>query len=300
MHLLDTLVRMSRVCLVMMLALSVTPAHDPDAERLTAELSGDACGEAIIPVDHGRVLEELDHAYAWNRLLAGSSLAAIDHDYFSAEEVLRRVDGWSPLIACIAREFDIPPELLAGTLALEMDLDYHLADAIADDLIRSPWGRTFSQIEMGAGYAGVHFRHLRPALTTFGSALSQSPFYWDYYRLIMNRSDSDLTLLATRYAVIDLADAAVMARYYVLLRLGPRPLSTLTVDDMAFVWSAYRGGVVGSVADPGRKSRWSLDYLQEADNPNVFGDTLIAVPYFSYYQARFHAASVDPVSTNQP
>src|SRR5512147_1815563 len=100
MYLLDVMVRMSRACLVLMLAVSVTPTRDPDAERLTGELSPDACGAVITPVDHGRVLEELDHAYAWNRLLAGSSLAAIDDDYFSTDDVLRRVDGWSPLIAC--------------------------------------------------------------------------------------------------------------------------------------------------------------------------------------------------------
>ena len=294
---LDSLVHLSRVLLALIIAVFLLPtASDPDAERLRAELPAAGCATLAAPVDHGRVLEELRHAYEWNRLLAGSPLRAIDHDYFSSEEVLARVDGWLPLIACLAREFDEPPELLAGIVALELDLDYHLTDAVIDSLLRSPWGSFFGRVEVGAGYAGVHFGHLRPALATLGEQFSTSPFYRDYYRLIMTRSNADLTLLATRNTFIDLADAAMMARYYARLRLGQRPWASMTIDDMAFIWSAYRGGVVGSAADPRADSRWSLDYLQKADNPHVFGDTIIALPYFSYYRAVYgcaHACSPD-------
>jgi hypothetical protein len=295
---LDSLVHLSRVLLALIIAVYLLPAaSDPDAERLRAELPPAGCAAPAAPVDHGRALEELHHAYEWNRLLAGSPLMAIDHDYYSGEEVLARVDGWLPLIACIAREFDEPPELLAGIIALELDLDYHLTDAVIDSLLRSPWGGLFGRVEIGAGYAGVHFGHLRPALATLGAQFSTSPFYQDYYRLIMTRSDADLTLLATRNTFIDLADAALMARYYARLRLGQRPWDSMTIDDMAFTWSAYRGGVVGSVADPRPDSRWSLDYLQQADNPHVFGDTIIALPYFSYYRAVYGSAHVGSPDT---
>ncbi len=294
---LDSLVHLSRALLALIIAVYLVPAaSDPDAERLRTELPAAGCARPAAPADHGRVLEELRHAYQWNRLLAGSPLMAIDHDYFGGEEVLARVDGWLPLIACIAREFDEPPALLAGIVALELDLDYHLTDAVIDSLLRSPWGWLFGRVEIGAGYAGVHFGHLRPALATLGQQFSTSPFYQGYYRLIMTRTNADLTLLATRYPFIDLADAAMMARYYARLRLGQRPWASMTIDDMAFIWSAYRGGVVGMAADPRPDSRWSLDYLQKADNPHVFGDTIIALPYFSYYQAVVgyaHAGSPD-------
>jgi hypothetical protein len=275
----------NRVALSLFIVCCLSPVSDPDGERLQAMIPAGGCASAHSTVDHAGVLEEVRHAYEWNRLLAGSGLAAVDHSYFSPDEVLSKVDSWTPLIVCMAHEFEIPPELLAGILALECDLDYHLADAVIDGLIRTPPGSVFANVEMGAGYAGVHFGHLRPALTTLGEDFSASPFYRAYYRVIMTRRQSDLTLLATRYTIIDLADAAVMARYYARLRLGSRPLADLTIDDMAFVWSAYRGGVLGTPADPRPDSRWSVEYLQKADNPHVFGDTLIALPYLSYFHA---------------
>jgi hypothetical protein len=266
-----------------------SPQIDSDGERLRAEILAGGCAVLPAEIDHAGVIEELQHAYQWNRLLADSRLVAIDHSYFSTAHVLDMVDGWTPVIACIAHEFAIPPDLLAGVLALELDLDYHLADAVADGLIRTPFGAGLSSIEMGAGYAGVHFGHLRPALQTMGERFSAAPFYRDYYHLIMTRSQADLTLLSTRYSVIDIANAAAMARYYALLRLGDRPMDSLTVEDMAFVWSAYRGGVVGTPADPRADSRWSLDCLQRADNPRLFGDTIIALPYFAYYRSLYQA-----------
>ncbi len=279
--------RFSRFLMVFLVVWCSSPQRDPDAERLLAALPVAGCATGLASVDHAGVIEELTLAYEWNRLLADSRLAAVDHRYFSPVQILDMVDSWTPLIVCIAGEFDIPPELLAGLLALEIDLDYHLTDAVADGLIRTPPGSGLASIEMGAGYAGVHFGHLRPALAEMGKDFSPSRFYQQYYNLIMRRSQADLTLLSTRCLALDIANAAVMARYYAALRLANRPPSEMTVNDMAFVWSAYRGGVVGTPADPRKDSRWSLDYLQKADNPHVFGDTIIALPYFSYYHEVF-------------
>ncbi len=291
---LNRLRRLNGTLLILLVVMGSAPLTDPVGERLNRLIPAGGCAAMPANIDHGGVIEELHHAYEWNKLLADSRLAAIDHTYFSTEAVLDRVDSWTPLIACVAREFDIPPELLAGILACELDLDYHAADAVVDGLIRTPWGASLANIEMGAGYAGIHVGHLRPALATFGGHFSSSPFYRLYYHTIMTRSNADLTLLSTRYTLVDIADAAVMARYYVGLRLGTRPMSSLTIDDMAFIWSAYRGGVLGTPADPRPDSRWSLDYLQKADNPHVFGDTIIALPYFSYYRQVYRSLGFTP------
>lgn len=270
---------------------------DDEAERLLIDLK---CTAYVTIPDHGAVIEELKHAYEWNKLLRDSKLAAIDqNEYYSTADVLNVVDGWTPQIACIAREFDLPPELLAGVLALELDLDYRLPDARADEFIRSPWGADLTGLmnwmglEMGAGYAQVHFNHLRPALALLGPGFSTSAFYRRYYDLMTTNSLGDVTLLATRYQAIDLADAAVMARYYARLRMGQRSLSAMTTDDMAFVFSAYRGGVAGTPADPRQDVRWSVAYLQKADNPRLFGDSLIALPYFAYYHEVFRSLRFD-------
>jgi hypothetical protein len=238
------------------------------------------------------VIEEVRHAHEWNRLLLNSPLATLERGgYFSVEAVLSTVDGWSPLIACISREFSIPPELLAGLLATELDLDYHFTDAAVDTTIRMRTlaGHVLCTIAIGGGYGGVHTSHLKPALVTLGQDFSISAFYQTYYGLIMSRDFPAVTWLTTNYLAVDLANAAVMAGYYARLRLGSRPMTALTLTDMAFVWSAYRGGVVGTPADPDSGSRWSLDALQKADNPYVFGDTIIALPYFSYYRVVYRS-----------
>src|SRR5258708_6393569 len=172
------------------------------------------------------------------------------------------VVGWTPQITCVAQQFDIPPGLLAGIMALELDLDYHTTDAMFDSMVVSPVGDTVSEIEVGAAYAGVHFKHLKPAVAETGEKFSSTEFYRTYYGLIMGHDAAELTELSTRYRLLDLTNAAVMARYYAKLRMGNRSLSEMTVNDMAFTWSAYRGGVVGSTADEGGDNRWSLEVLQ--------------------------------------
>lgn len=282
------------VILLTMLS-SISGNSDVSAENLLAALSGMGCAATVQPTDHGRVLEEIAHARAWNARLRGTPLAAIDHQYFSAEAVLARIERWTPLIVCIAGELKIPPELLAGLLALELDLDYHQTDAVFDWFVQSPLGAIFSRVEIGAGYAGVHFNHLRPALATLGENFSPSPFYRAYHRITLTRAPAELTWLATHYRVFDLTNAAVMARYYASLRLEKPISDRMTLDDMAFIWSAYRGGIGATAADPSANHRWRLANYQKADNPYILGDTIIALPYFSHYREVFSA--IHPLQT---
>ncbi|MEP7285544.1 MAG: hypothetical protein ABI947_07230 [Chloroflexota bacterium] len=284
---------MRRILICMVVVWVPATTNDPDVERLYRAIPPQGCATIIAPIDHAGMLEALQHAYAWNRLL-DKHVAAVNHDYFTPQQVLAMIEGWTPQIVCVAREFEIPPELLAGVLALELDLDYHLTDAVFDILVVSPLSDTFDKVEVGAAYGGVHFKHLKPALASFGVDFSQSLFYQTYYRLTSTRNADELTVIATRYRLVDLANAAVMARYYALLRMGNRPLTQMSLTDMAFTWSAYRGGVVGATADlrtaPNDDHRWGLSYLQKADNPLVFGDTLIAMPYFSYFRQLYSPA----------
>lgn len=276
---------------VLLFFVSLPTVRDPGLARLHAALPEQPCA-AVRSVDSAGLIESLNQAYTWNGLL-DQRVAAVKHHYFSSAAVLAKIESWISTITCMAREFTIPPELLAGILATELDLDYHLADAVVDNVIRaSPFGELLGYVEMGAGYAGVHFDHVRRALATFTDQLSNSPFFDDYCQIIIARSNAALTVLATRDSLFDITDAAVMARYYARLRLGNRPMSSLTVTDMAFIWSAYRGGVKDSPADlpVKREYRWSVDYLQRADNPQIFGDTLIALPYFNYYKSVFRSS----------
>ncbi len=271
----------------------------PAAQQLPAM----HCSTPVTMIDHGRVREEVQHALEWNRLLSDSPLASPERGgYYTAEEVLARVDSWTPTIACLAREVAVPPELLAGLVATELYMDYNIVDVVVDGLIRSECviGEMLSYVVRGGGYASVHITHLVPALKTLGKAWSSSPFYTAYYDLITTLDLPGITRLATRDLIVDLMDAAVMARYYADLRLGNRHIADMTTDDMAFVWSAYRGGVAGTPADPDPGSRWSLDYLRAANQPYIFGDTLVALPFFSYYHDVYHTPHASQMPPESP
>lgn len=271
---------------------SLPTAPDRDAQRLTSDVERQ-CSAVLPDMDRTKVLEEVQAAHSWNVLLP-SDLAAIDRTFYTVDQTLSMVDSWAALIIWVAHEFGIPPELLAGMMAAEIELDYDWVSALVDAVLQTSLGDLLGDllnypIVMGAGIANVHLDHLIPTLAMLGPELSRSKFYQSYFNVMMTRSQADRIRLATRYRVIDLANAAAMCRYYAILRMGGRPLTTMTVTDMAFVWSAYRGGVVGTPADPKRDHRWSLVYFQKADNPYVLGDTLVALPYFSYYREMYQA-----------
>src|SRR5258708_31904921 len=114
-----------RAVAIIMIASFPAQAGDPDVERLYAALPSQGCARIVSPIDHVGTLETVRQTYRWNDLL-DRRYQAINHDYFQPEQVLAVDDSWTPQIACVAHEFDIPPELLSGIMALELDLDYHL------------------------------------------------------------------------------------------------------------------------------------------------------------------------------
>jgi hypothetical protein len=241
------------------------------------------CDVDVPRTDPTGAIAAVKQAHRWNDLLP-PGLRAIDHHYYSTEEVFHMVNERADLIVCVAREVDIPPELLAGTLALELDLDYHLTDRVVDSLIRtnSRIGEILSGAAIGGGYGGVHTSQLRPAV--LGSDFAETQFTRAYAAELKHRDDAAYTRLTTSSTLIDLTNTAIMSRHYLRLRLGNRPIHSATLIDLAFTWTAYRGGVIGTHVDTRPDHRWSLSYLQRANDPYQFGEAIIALPYFSYYR----------------
>lgn len=277
--------------LFVLLVICSIPATGSDFEvmRLLNAAPWSECGTPFTAVARDGTLAELRRADALNALIPDRRLRAINHTWYTRDQVFDRVDGWLPIIDCIAREADIPPALLAGTLAVEIDLDYHLTDAVMDNLIRSPMGDIAAQVEIGVGYAGIHWSGLRRSVAWLGPRLSGSAFFRLYRRLIMSRTDAVLTRLATRYVVLDIANAAVMLRAYAELKLPGRRLShtTLLTDaQMALIWTAYRGGISSTPVDTRNDHRWSLIRFQHESSVTIMGDSLIAQPYYAYFRER--------------
>ncbi|MBX3080758.1 MAG: hypothetical protein KF716_03930 [Anaerolineae bacterium] len=276
---------------ILLLLCSFPPAGiDPRVTAVLALLPASNCAQ-LQPVDPRGTLTDIQHAHDLNALIADARRRAIDHAYFTDEQVLTRIDADLPLIGCLARAARLPPELLASVLALELDLDYHLTDAVGDQLILSPLGEGFANIDVGAGYAQVHIKRLKTAIIALNPNLPPSPFLRAYADLITDASAVDLTLFATRYRALDVANAALMLRYYTALRMGSQT-QRLSLDDMAIIWSAYRGGVIGTPVDPDSNHRWALVNYQHVNDPMLMGDTLIAMPYLRYFSLRFN--SINP------
>jgi len=271
---------------ILLILCSFPPAGiDPRVAAVLALFPTSTCA-SLQPVDPRGTLTDIQHAHDLNVLIADTRRRAIDHTYFTNAEVLARIDAELPLIGCLARAVHIPPELLASVLALELDLDYHLTDAVGDQLILSPLGEGFANIDVGAGYSQVHIKRLKIAITALKPNLPTSPFLRAYADLITDASTVDLTLFATRYRSLDIANAAFMLRYYTVLRMGSQP-QHLGLDDMAIIWSAYRGGVIGTPVDPDSNHRWALVNYQHVTDLTLMGDTLIALPYLHYFKLRF-------------
>lgn len=281
-----------RILVIVFVASVPAPAGDLELSAMAAvspcpPLHPGAASRTAM-VEHGRTLEELAHARAWNARLAeqGDARAAMNHEFLSTEEVLRHVDALAPLLACVAQAFGISPALLAGLLAAELDLDYHQTDVVMDWLIATGWADALTLLDINTGRAGVHIATLKPALATMGSAWTDSPLVRTYAGIVGRSERAQLMRLASRSVLFDLCNAAAVARYYALLRMDGRPLTSMTLPDMAFVWAAYRGGVADTAADHGPRV-WSLANLRRAEDPYMLGDTLLALPYFSHYQEVF-------------
>lgn len=281
-----------RLLICWIVALLPSRGGDLDIARMAGALR---CDITSLPdTDRGEVIAQVANAHRWNAVMISEGavqVAAIDYDYLTTDEILMRIQEIAPLIVCVAREFGISPALVAGIIATAQDLDYNQIDSVVDRLVATGWGDGLSALDISAGLAGVHYYHLRPALARFGEQFSASPFYREYYRSVMSADRPAWIRLASRYPLYDVTNVAAMARHYAELRMGLRPLFEMTAADMAFVWSAYRGGVSNTHADPRSDHRWSLERYQRARDPFMLGDTLIALAYFRYYCEVFSAAA---------
>jgi hypothetical protein len=256
--------------------------------------------------DRGAVREQVRIGGQWNALMltleqdtaSGARpqgvvrAAAVDHDFLTTDEVLDRVDGLLPLIACVARQYDIPPALVAGIIAAAQDLDYNRIDAAVDVWLTTGWLDGLTFFDIGAGAANIHYRSLLPVLAK-EPGVGASPFARAHRASALRQGNAGWIRLSSRYPAYDMANIAVMARHYARLRIGEKPLAGLSAVDMAFVWSAYRGGVMDSAStgsashDPSQMLRWALANYQRATDPFMLGDTAVALAYFQHYQAVF-------------
>lgn len=257
--------------------------------RIAAAKAAYCSAAGLTPVSREAVYADLAHAREWNTLFARESpyrnAVAIDRHFLGTSDALDRVFALADEIVCAAQVVGIPPSLLAGVLAAALDFDYNAIDRFVDGAIALGWGDAFTAFDVSAGDAQVHYRPLRRALLSMGRAFCSSPIYERFYDLIMEGDQASYLRAASRSTLVGILAGAVMVRHYTDLRLNGRAMATLTATDMALIWTAYRGGVSETAADPTPNYRWDVAHYRRADNPYIFADALLSRPYFVYFQA---------------
>lgn len=293
-----------RAVVVYLVSMMPHRGGDMEVAQMMADLNCTGLPTYQLIADRGDIREQVQMAHQWNRIMVGEGnqapgiftvysgrgqvrAAAIDHTFRTTDEVLDVVDGLIPLIGCVAREYDLPPALMAGIIAAAQDLDYNEIDAAVDSWLMTGWLDGLTFFDIGAGVANVHYRSLRPAVQSIGETGRVGAFARNHRESALRQDKAGWIRLSSRYPAYDLANLAVMARYYGQLRMGERPLMGMTAVDMAFVWSAYRGGVVNTAVDDRPGYRWDAVMYQHATDLFMLGDTVVALAYFRHYRAVF-------------
>ncbi|HRE46265.1 MAG TPA: hypothetical protein PLD47_00945 [Aggregatilineales bacterium] len=262
---------------------------DLRAGRIMAAKAAVCSSATLTLVPREAVYADLAHAREWNALFARkspySNAVAIDRQFLGTSEALDYVFALADEIICAAKVVEIPSSLLAGVLAAALDFDYNAIDRFVDGAIAFGWGDPFTAFDVSAGYAQVHYLPLRRTLLSMGRAFFSSTIYEDFYDLIIDGDQANYLRSASRSTLVGILSGAVMVRHYTDLRLNGRSMATLTATDMALIWTAYRGGVSETAADPTRNYRWDVRHYRHADNPYLFADALLSRPYFVYFQA---------------
>ncbi len=195
----------------------------------------------IVPLDRLNAVIE-----ARREALAKQGINPRNTDTYDANVAMGTVAGNQTnkaLIEEMAKKYGVPPALLAGVIASEMDFDHHWLTGAVDDGIMRNLG-----VGVGDGYgaASVHFDTLEAAtrylnehhLTGAGDA-SQ---FWDNF---------DDVFLGVRFMGKNPAEfptsvesAAIVTAAY--MHLHGKPPDQLTPEDMAVIWAGYRTGVKDS------------------------------------------------------
>jgi len=162
---------------------------------------------------------------------------AEDSTVYNAYQALLTVESpeHRQLIKETAEKYGIEPALLAGSVAAEMDFDHSAVNKALDGLWRL--GIPALRLGTGPGIASVHYDSLTWALGYLQGR--QSPVAHAAAEFI--RSDPEQGKAADFGNSIESAAIVLAALQDAHKRLGAGD----SAQDMAVVWGAYRGGVIG-------------------------------------------------------
>lgn len=182
-----------------------------------------------------------------------------------------------------ARKYNIDPALLAGVVAVEMDLDYDRQDALQDGLGRLGILNKFGfLLGNGSGVANVHNESLKTAIQYLENhKLPGTDNAKNYDWSWENRSSFNGSVEAA---------AIVVAMY------SNEHGSITTSEDMAVIWGAYKTGIKGFVPDD---TNYGYETIEDFKN-HIARDTAnvdvkfqmgknayYAQPYFEYFKETF-------------
>ncbi|MCW7536914.1 hypothetical protein OOT46_03475 [Aquabacterium sp. A7-Y] len=229
---------------------------------------------------------------------AGPDSMPVDTSTYSSYDALLTVlhPDNAKVISETATRYGIPPALLSGTVASEMDFDHAPKDKLHDGLWRhapdglipdSVW-TAGEKVGPGAGITSVHADTLKWAVDYMkehqvpGAAEAQA--FWDAEGRLANAADFPQSVEA----------AAIVLAALTHLRTGSLP-SDMSPQDMAVTWGAFRTGVIGHT--PGGKG-YTLEEFRAgqrtADDANkvvtatgdehtrIGGNAYQSEPYFQY------------------
>ena len=229
------------------------------------------------------------------RKLQEAHLSPDRTDFYNSQQAIDIVLKNRTLIEQYAAKYGISPALLAGVLAVEIDLDYKLKDRIQDDLIKS-LGIDIGKLDprdpggSAPGYANVTERTLRWAIEQYPSDFPGAEAVKNYDFSSGHRASIPGTIEAA---------AIVLAKYTQLHGGASSP------DDMAVIWGAYKTGIHGLIpGDPNQGGYLSLeDYRlhiargteQQPAEFRMGQNAYYVQPYFQFFFEQFQSSEMRDV-----
>ncbi len=218
-------------------------------------------------------------------------------DVFTSQQAIDTVLENRALIEKYAAQYGIPPALLAGVIAVEMDLDYKDKDRLQDGIINLT-GIDIGELDIrdpagsAPGYANVTERTLRWAIDKYPQDFPGADAASNYDFSSKHRASLEGSV----------EGAAIVLAKYTELHGG-----VSSPEDMAVIWGAYKSGIHGSIPeDPNEGGYLSVeDYRlhiargsDELSPEFRMGQNAYYVqPYFQFFTEQFQPPEiVDPVS----
>ncbi|HQN44641.1 MAG TPA: WXG100 family type VII secretion target, partial [Anaerolineaceae bacterium] len=162
-------------------------------------------------------------------------------DVFTSQQAIDTVLENRALIEKYAAQYGIPPALLAGVIAAEMDLDYKVTDSIQDWIINLPLiGEDIGKLNIldpagsAPGYANVTERTLRWAIDKYPQDFPGADAASNYDFSSKHRASLEGSV----------EGAAIVLAKYTELHGG-----VSSPEDMAVIWGAYKTGIHGSIPE---------------------------------------------------